>query len=679
MGACCDNAERVTSPPPLQASSAGDEPDDEPAVWQLGMGLLLTGNTMVVGLAISSAEAPANITLFIHIALLGSLLIIFEFIGKPLAKSAWRALCSQQITFDLFFMIGVGAATAASLVSMLGPGGPVYFEVAAVLLVIHAVGRKVGAFRRRQGLAAARAWAPDCRWVKRLDDRGDLDHVRLSQIAPGDSVVVGPGELIGVDGVVEAGTALVREAEITGESLATVRRPGHPVYAGTHALDGTLQIGTTAAAGARLIDDVVAAVERAWTRPSRWQKEADKTIRWFVPLVLLITLLTFAGWTLAEGWTVGLLHALAVLLVACPCALGFAVPLTVWATMGKWARRGLVPAHGQCVETLSRVDTVVFDKTGTLTEPTPVLVDFVVADDGPVDAVDLRQMIAAVEAAIDHPVARALTRLEDSLPAPCCRKELTIHSTRVVPGQGIIAELSLQGRRHTLELGRVDSTDEENTHLRSLRAQIHGADRARQILAIVDGQPAGLAAIDEEIRHFVTEGLSLLRSMDLEIGLMTGDDEARAHRLDKDHLHLDWLKARMTPAEKQQAVRQLRRRGKTVLFVGDGVNDAAAMAESDVAVHVAGGADLAAEIGDLRWSGQDLRALGRVIATARDAFTTVRFNLRFATLYNAAGIAIAAAGLLHPVVAAILMMTSSLFVTWKTTVDVEAAAHRAWA
>ncbi len=190
---------------------------------------------------------------------------------------------------------------------------------------------------------------------------------------------------------------------------------------------------------------------------------------------------------------------------------------------------------------------------------------------------------------------------------------------------------------------------------------------------MVDGQPAGVAAIDEQVRDTVDEGLSLLRSMGVEIGLMTGDHESRTRRLD-----LDWIEAGMKPDQKHRAVQRLQERGKTVLFVGDGVNDAAAMAQSDVAIDVHGGAELAGEVGDLRWSGEDLRAIGRVIETARDAFATVRFNLRFATAYNAIGIAIAAAGLLHPVVAAVLMLSSSLFVTYKTTIAVESAAQRAW-
>ena len=678
MGACCDNSNpgaTKKSPDSPQLSRA----DAEPSIWKLGASLLLAGNTMVVGLAISSAEAPANISLFIHITLLGSLIIIFELIGRPLARSAWRALWRPQITFDLFFLIGIAAALGASLVSMIGQSGPVYFEVAAVLLVIHAVGRKVGAFRRRQGLAAARAWAPDEKRVYRRTQSGQLQEVAVSDIDVGDLIVVGPGEMIGVDGTVESGTALVREAEITGESFATARRRGDTVYAGTHSLDGTLEVRTVASAGARLIDDVVESVEQAWQRPSKWQEDADRAVQWFVPLVLLATVATFVGWTMADDWTVGLFNALAVLLVACPCALGFAVPLTVWATMGKWARKGLVPKHGQCVETLSRVDTVVFDKTGTLTEPAPLLVDFVVSEQAPVTDADLRHMIVAVEKVIEHPIARALVRLEQTLPSPCCRAALEINSVEVLPGRGIVARLHHNGTPHSLKLtgnGRSDTDDAcdlNDAIIDTLRDRICHTRRARHIIATLDGRPVGLAAIDEKVRDTVDEGLTLLRSMNIEIGLMTGDSQCRTRDLDLDFVH-----TAMTPVQKHGAIEDLQRRGKTVLFVGDGVNDAAAMAESDVAIDVAGGAELAGEVGDLRWSGDDLRAIGRIIETARDAFGTVRFNLHFATIYNVIGIAIAAAGLLHPVVAAVLMMTSSLFVTYKTTISVEAAAERAW-
>ncbi len=669
MGACCST--NTGNAPPVDTSP--DKSEAEPAIWRLGAGALLAGNAMTLGLAISSVDAPANITLFIHIALLASVVIVFELLGWPLFQGAMEGLRDRQINFDGFFLIAVAAAVGASLVSMVTTG-PVYFEVAAILLVIHGIGRRVGNARKRRGLAAARSFMPDDVEVRRRRTDGQIEVVAVEALTPGDRIVVAPGSTIPIDGVVHEGISLVEETEVTGESFAATRRPGDSVYAGTQPLDGVLEIETTAAVGQRLLDRVVDSVETAWQRPASWRRQAQQTIRWFVPLVLIAALATFAGWTLATDWTTGLFYALAVLLVACPCALGFAVPLAVWMTLGRWASRGLVAAHGQCVETLSRVDTVIFDKTGTLTETTPTLSDIVVTDDHDRDFV--KTLIVAVESQVDHPVARALTRLQKDLPPPCCRPSIALVSTHLLAGLGVEAVLQVDGQRRHLKIGAPDLVDScpgpsrLREQLQRLRSRSPAPSRTREVVVLLDDLPVALAMIDETPRAHVDQAIAQLKSMGIAVGLITGDDACRAARFDT-----DFRQTRSTPEDKQRHVQRLQSRGRTVLFVGDGVNDAAAMAQADVAIDVADGAPLASEVGDIRWSGDDLRAIVEAITSARDAFSVVRFNLGFATIYNVAGIALAAAGLLHPVVAAILMMTSSLFVSWKTTASLDPTAQ----
>ena len=667
MGACCS-----TEPTDSAPGDDLDEAPNEPAVWKIGAGALLAGNAMTVGLAISSVEAADNITLFIHIALLASVVITFEFLGWPLLKGAYDGLSEGQINFDAFFVIAILAAVGASLVSML-TSGPVYFEVAAILLVIHGIGRRVGNVRRRRGLAAARDFVPDTSTVHRRTAAGGVDEVEIDDVDCGDQIIVGPGSTIPVDGTVVRGTALVEETEVTGESFTAVRRPGDTVYGSTHSLDGTLEIETTAGVGERLIDRVADSVQQAWNRPSQWQRQAQSVIQWFVPVVLATAVATFVGWTIATDWTTGLFNALAVLLVACPCALGFAVPLAIWMTMGRWAGRGLVAGDGQCVETMSRVDTVIFDKTGTLTEPTPGLIDFTVADDADGDLI--RHLVVAVEQHIDHPVAHALSRLERDLPSPCCRPTTTVESTRLVAGLGIEATVHHRGRSHRLQIGSpelVDALDAAtgDAAVRELTDRAFEVASARRVVVIIDDRIAALAIIDERPRSCVDEAIDRLRAMDIEVGILTGDRAERARRFDS-----DFTVARMTPIEKRKHIEELQARGQTVLFVGDGVNDTPAMAVADVAIDVADSAELAGEVSDLHWCGSDMNTIADAIDQAGDAFSIVRFNLGFATIYNVAGLAVAAAGLLHPVVAAVLMMSSSMFVTWKTTIELDPTAH----
>lgn len=669
MGACCNRADNG-SPADISAGPDGPDRGEEPAIWKIGAGLLLAGNTMTVGLAISSVEAADNITLFIYIVLFASVVIVFELLGWPLAKGAWQGLKRWRINFDMFFLIAVVAAVGASMVSIATGAGAVYFEVAAILLVIHGIGRRVGTVNQRRAVDAARCFAADDTLVRRRDDNGRLETVASSRLEVGDRIVVGPGDRIVVDGTVHRGVALVRDTEITGETFATARRSGDGVFAGSYSVDGTLEIEATATAGSRVIDEVVDSVHHAWKRPSRWQRQARKTIRWFVPLVLMTTAVTFAAWTVAVDWTTGLFYALAVLLVACPCALGFAVPLAVWMTMGKWAARGMVPAHGQCVETMSRVDTVVFDKTGTLTEPAPGVVDFVIDDDGDVKEPLLRRLVVAVEEQIDHPVARALQTLDSDLCSKRCEPEMMVESTRLIAGLGIEATVRTVGATYRLRIGSTELVDElddrEFWRLERLKRRAIVASCARVVAVVVDDRIAAVAVVDEQVRRRVQRGLERLDEMGLEVGLMTGDAVERTEPFD-----VDWVHARMTPVQKRDQVRRLQQQGRTVLFVGDGVNDAAAMATADVAIDVDGGAQLAAGVGDLRWCGEHLEAIPDAIDAARQAFSVVRFNLGFATVYNVVGIAVAAAGLLHPVVAAVLMMSSSLFVTWTTTGSLE--------
>ena len=316
-----------------------------------------------------------------HLGVLVATAIVFALLGAPLAAASWREARHRRLTIEAMFVLAIGGALGASLVAMLRGEGAVYFEVAAILLVVYSLGQQLGRTAQRRAIEAAEAWQRELASCQLVETDGRVRAVPVAELQAGQVVEVQPGRLIPADGEVVAGEAFVREATLTGEHFAVVRRRGDRVWAGTHAVDGLLRVRATSTGTSRRIDAILAAVEHARATPGHLQRQADRFIAVFLPVVVAISVLTGVGWGLARGWTVGLFNAMAVLLVACPCALGLATPLAVWRALGALARRGLVPHSADAVERLAAARTVVLDKTGTITESASCLADLVVCPD----------------------------------------------------------------------------------------------------------------------------------------------------------------------------------------------------------------------------------------------------------------------------------------------------------
>jgi heavy metal translocating P-type ATPase len=662
---CCET-DAVEAPRPApEFDGDGDEERSDRWDWvRIGIGALFGGNAMVVGLAINLNELASNERLFIEIALLGATVVVFELLGRRLLRKAIAAVKRGEIIFEFLFLSGIFGAVGASVVSMVRGVGPVYFEVACLLLVIYAVGDRVGRVSRREGLAAARAWAPDEGTCRVRTDCGHLRQVPLAEVEVGQTLLVDPEEVIPVDARIVEGSSFVRDAHITGEFFSTVKRPGDTVWAGSTLLDGSLTLEATAVKGGRMIDAIRTSVEEAWERPSRWQEEANRIVQWFFPAVVALTLATFGVWATLGSWEEALFNGLAVLLIACPCALGFAVPLAVWMTLGDYASRGLVARGGDVVERLAAVDTVVFDKTGTLTASAGRLVDFVAA---PPDyhRADLLAMTATLEEASDHPVARAFVgRGQESDSRRFCLK-----STEMLPGAGIsgVLEDRETGRRLELAVGTEEILAERwRADFDELADRLEADEGVRRLAVALDGRPVGAAAVAESPHRAIDATLEALDELGLGAVLMTGDRRERAERLGFETIY-----AEVTPDQKASHIEQMQRAGRRVLYVGDGVNDAAAMARADVGIAVAEGSEITVDVADMTWHGSEPRRLVEAIEQADRSVGIIRQNLWYALGYNVVGIAAAAAGLLHPVLAALLMVGSSSLVTWRTTLALD--------
>jgi heavy metal translocating P-type ATPase len=586
---------------------------------------LVAGQSMVLGLAVNLSPPAGATRVALHAGLAASAIAVFLLVGLPLTRAAVGAAMRGRIAFEQLFLVGILGAFGASVVSSLTGAGHVYYEAVAILLAIYTFGRVIGDRRRAAALEAARALGEEFDMCERVEPDDSTTRTPARDIRAGDEVLVPAGAGIPIDGLVSEGEAFVNEATLTGEPFPLAKRAGDAVLAGSHSVDGALRVRATVSGAERRLDAVLARVRAAQSTPSRLEREADRIVAWFLPAVLVIAAATFCFWTARAGWAAGLFNALAVVLVACPCSMGLATPIGVWSAMADLAGRGVVANTSDLVERLAAVKLAVFDKTGTLSAGQMEIVDCV-CEPGVAREVLLGE-VAALETASDHPIARAFRGH-----APAGRAE----DARPIPGIGI------EGRVNGVLL-RIENTRTEAAGMQILRV-------------LRDGAPAATITLRERLRGSAREVISELESMGVACAVLTGDraESAAAHGLANVH-------AGLSPVEKAERLRALAS-GRPALFVGDGVNDAPVLAEAHASLSIAEGSGVARDVamGDVR----DLRGIPFALARCQAAVRAIRRNLLFAAAYNFVGISLAAAGILHPVAAALLMLVSSFTVSW---------------
>lgn len=615
---------------------------------------LVAAQSMIFGLAINISPPSGTARLVVHAALAGSAVLVFLLVGLPMLGRAVRAAARGRVVMEQLFLAGIAGAFFASLHCTLTGEGHVYYEVVAILLAIYTFGQLIGEKRREAALSAARRLGEEFSFCDVVAADGSLRRVPVTEVREGDRVHVAPGGAVPVDGVLVEGVAFVRETALTGEPFPAVRRAGDAVLAGSHVLDNAIELRATAGGGRRQLDAMLDAVRSAQGGASRLQREADRLVAWFLPVVLVVAVLTFIGWTIGAGWIVATFNALAVLVVACPCSMGLATPIGIWSALSSMARKGLVAHDSDFVETLARVDTVVFDKTGTLGEEQLQLVDFVTAEG--IDRARLLDAVAALERASNHPVAMAFRRRETAL---------TAEGVSLLPGAGIQGKVA--GSLYAVGNPTLLGSDQPRRTARALRGRLRvESTGSHEVVVLRDGEVVALGLLRERLRESSREAMSMVEAMGLRCVVMTGDrGEAAAVHGFRECL------AGLSAADKASEIRRMTDSGSRVLFVGDGINDAPAMAAADVSVAVASGSALARETAAADLFGGDLRALPLGLLRCRRAVRAIRHNLYFAAIYNVAGITLAAAGILHPVVAALLMLASSLTVTWQALREAE--------
>ena len=585
-------------------------------------------------------------------------------LGWRFYRAGYKAARAGSGNMDLLVALGTSAAYGLSVWMMWRHGGHgeahphLYFEASAVVITLVLLGKWLEARAKRQTTEAIQALNALWPATARVRRDGVETELPVAQVRVGDSVVVRPGERVPVDGVVSEGRSHVDESHLTGESRPVVKAPGDSVTGGSINADGLLCVNTKAIGAETTLARIIRLVESAQAAKAPIQKTVDRVSAVFVPVVLGIAALTGAGWLLAGGpWEQALINAVAVLVIACPCALGLATPAAIMAGTGVAATHGILIRDAQALELAHSVTTVVFDKTGTLTEGRPAVVGIHPAPG--VEAAELLRLAAALQQGSDHPLARAVMERvrSDHLAVPAA-----VNGT-ALPGRGL--EAVVGGERLVLGSGRL--LRESGLAAGPLAAVAQQLQDEGRTVSWLIRQPEGAAellgmlAFGDRIKTSAAAAITRLHGLGIRTVMLSGDNAGSAGAVART-LGITDFRAEVLPADKAAAVQALRAGGAVVAMVGDGINDAPALAAADVGIAMGGGTDVAKNAAAITLMRGDLGLVADAFDISRRTSAKIRQNLFWAFAYNVVGIPLAALGLLSPVIAGAAMAFSSVSV-----------------
>ena len=573
--------------------------------------------------------------------------------GWPFFVRGWASVVNRHLNMFTLIALGVGAAYAYSVVATLVPGAfpdsfrlmgevAVYFEPAAVIVVLVLLGQVMELRARSQTSTAIRnllSLAP--KTARRIAADGNESDILLEHVQVGDRLRVRPGERVPVDGAVIDGVTTIDESMVTGEPIPVEKTADSPVTGGTVNGTGTFVMEARRVGGDTLLAQIVRMVSEAQRSRAPIQRLADTVSAWFVPIVIAIAAVTFIVWS-QYGPEPRLAHALvnavAVLIIACPCALGLATPMSIMVGTGRGAEAGVLIRNAEALETLAKVTTIVVDKTGTLTEGKPRLVT--IEPVAPLDETTLLRLVASLEHVSEHPLAAAIV-------GGARERQVTLADVRDFEsstGKGVAG--TVDGRR--VAIGNLKHLESLGVDPGALR---HRADTLRQdgqtvMFVLVDGRPGGLVGVADPIKSTTVEAIQALHREGISVVMLTGDNRTTAEAVARS-VGIDQVEADVLPDQKAEVVKRLQAKGERVAMAGDGINDAPALAAADVGIAMGTGTDVAMESAGVTLVKGDLRGIVRARRLSRATMGNIRQNLFFAFIYNVAGVPVAA-GVLYP-------------------------------
>ena len=604
------------------------------------MALELVGGLSVYGLAIFIVSTP-----------------IVWIAGFSIIKGAYFSLRNRKINMDVLVATGVLAGWTYGAVNAFLPaiavGGEGYLEVAIGILAFVLLGKYIEETIRRRSAASIRKLLELRPTTATVIRDGQEIEVSAEELQVDDVVVVKPGEKIPTDGIVTAGYSSVDEKLITGESIPVEKNVGSEVIGATINKTGLLKFRATKVGEDTALAQIVHLVEEAQASSAPVQKFADRVVAKFVPIVFTVAVISFTYWYLTAGFSAAFLALLAVLLIACPCALGIATPTAILAGVGKGAEYGVLLRSGEYIEKARKLSTVVFDKTGTLTKGEPSVTDVKTYNN--FTEKDVLAFAGSAEKSSEHPLAEAIVNQAQKAEVKLAEAD----SFEALPGRGV--KCTVKGRR--VLLGNRKLMQEESVPIVTLENDLVGLEeqgKTAMILA-VDGEPAGVIAAMDTAKESAAEAVEQLKSMNLEVAMLTGDNEKTAHAIAR-QLGIEKVIANVLPWQKVDAIKKLQGEGKVVAMVGDGINDAPALAQADIGIAIGSGTDIAKETGGIVLIKDDLRDVALAVELSKRTMRKINTNIFWAFIYNAVMIPVAAAGLLNPMYAAGAMAISSLTV-----------------
>jgi len=643
-----------------------EQPEQELKAMKRRVALTLIGVIAVTGLRVfvtlGLAAAIMTLTLIGGLSVYGFAIFMVStpvvwIAGWGIILGAYRSLKNRAINMDVLIATGVIAGWTYGAVNAFFPavaaGGEGYLEIAVAILAFVLLGKYIEETIRRRSAASIRKLLELRPTIARVLKDGNEIEVPIDELQVNDVIIIKPGEKVPTDGVVIEGYSSVDEKIITGESIPVEKNVGSEVIGATVNKNGLLKIRATKVGEDTALSQIVRLVEEAQASSAPVQKFADRVVAKFVPIVFSVAAVSFTYWYLTSGFTVAFLALLAVLLIACPCALGIATPTAILAGVGKGAEYGVLLRSGEYVEKARKLKTVVFDKTGTLTKGEPSVTDIVPY--GNYQEKDVLKFAAIAEKGSEHPLAEAIVNAahQSGFNIP------DAESFEAVPGHGVRCTYENKkiwlGNRKLMQQERVP-IERFESDLQKLEEQ----GKTAMILA-VNGKPAGIVAAMDTTKENAIEAIRKLKDMGLEVAMLTGDNERTANAIAK-QLRIDHVIANVLPWEKVDVIKKLQSQGKTVAMVGDGINDAPALAQSDIGIAIGSGTDIAKETGGIVLIKDDLRDVALGVELSKKTMQKINSNLFWAFIYNTVMIPIAAAALLSPIWAAGAMAISSLTV-----------------
>ncbi|MFD0274240.1 heavy metal translocating P-type ATPase [Kitasatospora sp. NPDC127111] len=594
---------------------------------------------------------------------------VMFYTGWPIHRIGWLTLAHRGADMNSLITLGTSAAYGYSLLVTLAPGllpsevREVYFEAVGVILTLILLGRLLEARAKAGTGEAIRALLGlQARTARVIRDGTEME-LPIEDVVVGDEVVIRPGEKVPVDAEVVSGSSAVDESMVTGEPMHVTKHSGDTVIGATVNGTGSLRVRASKVGADTMLAQIIRLVRQAQASKAPIQRLADAVSAYFVPAVVAIAIATFAIWFTvgpSPAFTLALVSAVAVLIIACPCALGLATPLSIMVGTGKGAQAGILIRSAEALESAHKLDTVVLDKTGTVTAGTPVLTDL--RPIGDLDATELLRLVAGAESPSEHPLAAAIVAgaRERGLTVP----EATVFDS--ITGKGVQATVDghtvLVGSRRLLADVGIDTTALEEG-----AAELSAVGRT-PVLAAVDGRPAGVLAVADTVKPDSTQAVAALQQLGVDVVMLTGDNRRTAGAIASE-VGIARVLAEVLPEHKADEVRRLQAEGRTVGMVGDGINDAPALAAADVGLAIGTGTDVAIEAADVTLISGSLAGVVTAIQLSRATMRNIRQNLFFALVYNAVGIPVAAGVLyplwgirLSPIIAAAAMALSSLSV-----------------